>query len=246
MPPITTHRESRAWYGQPAQEVLKELATTADGLGSEEAARRLLANGANELKEGRRESSIRIFLGHFKSLIIWMLLAAGVVSALLGGRLDAVVILAIVVLNNAIGFYQELKAEKSIAALKSLTAPQARVGRDGRVISIPAAGIVTGDLLVLAAGDQVAADARLLETASLIRAVHDLGQSRRRRCARGSPGRGHGRTGTRRRMTVRALYVAENRYEVTGEGYGPDGEVRFGSGRKRSPVIRGMPASPSS
>jgi P-type Ca2+ transporter type 2C len=90
-----------------------------------------------------------------------------VISGLLGERVDAIAILAIVVLNAVIGFYQEFNAERSIAALKNMTAPQAKVRRDGEVTSIPASGIVTGDIITLEAGDLVAADARLLEAASL-------------------------------------------------------------------------------
>ena len=86
---------------------------------------------------------------------------------MLGEAVDAIAILAIVVLNAVIGFYQEFNAEKSIAALKKMTAPQAKVWRDGQVTSIPAAGIVAGDILVLEAGDLVASDARLLSAASL-------------------------------------------------------------------------------
>ena len=119
------------------------------------------------MTEGKRISPLQMFLGQFKSLIIWILIAAGVVSAVLGEGLDAIAILAIVVLNAAIGFYQEFNAEKSIAALKKMTAPLAKVQRDGQVTSIPASGIVAGDILALEAGDLVAADARLLEAASL-------------------------------------------------------------------------------
>jgi Ca2+-transporting ATPase len=132
-----------------------------------EAAQRLAADGPNELKEGKRISPLQIFLRQFKSLIIWILIAAGVISGVLGERVDAIAILAIVVLNAVIGFYQEFSAEKSIAALKKMTAPRAKVQREGKVISIPAAGIVAGDILALEAGDLVAADARLLEAASL-------------------------------------------------------------------------------
>ena len=166
-PAIAEQPKGKAWHSQSAEEVLAQLASTADGLSSQEAAQRLAADGPNELKEGKRISPLQIFLGQFKSLIIWILIAAGVISGLLGEVVDAIAILAIVVLNAVIGFYQEFNAEKSIAALKKMTAPQAKVRRDGQVTSIPASGIVAGDILALEAGDLVAADARLLEAASL-------------------------------------------------------------------------------
>lgn len=137
------------------------------GLSSAEAARRLAADGPNELKEGPRVTALQLLLGQFKSLIVWLLIVAGVVSGALGETQDAVAILAIVVLNAAIGFAQEYNAEKSIAALKKLSAPRAKVRRDGRTDSVPTSGVVVGDILVLEAGDLVAADARLLEAASL-------------------------------------------------------------------------------
>ena len=147
--------------------MLAHLGSTATGLSAREAAQRLENSGPNELKEGKPISPLQIFLGQFKSLIIWILIAAGIISGLLGEVIDCLAILAIVVLNAVIGFYQEFKAEKSIAALKKLTAPQAKVRRDGQVISIPASGIVVGDILALESGDLIAADARLLEAASL-------------------------------------------------------------------------------
>lgn len=107
-----------------------------------------------------------MFLSQFKSLIIWILLIAGIVSSILGEALDAIAIFAIVILNAVIGFYQEYKAEQSISALKKLTAPQGKVWRDGRVTTIPASGIVVGDIISLEAGDIVVADARLINVAS--------------------------------------------------------------------------------
>ena len=166
-PPIAEHPKGEAWHNRSAEEVLAHLGSSATGLSAQEAAQRLAADGPNELKEGKRISPLQIFLGQFKSLIIWILIAAGVISGVLGEVVDAIAILAIVVLNAVIGFYQEFKAEKSIAALKKMTAPQAKVRRDGQVTSIPASGIVAGDILALEAGDLVAADARLLEAASL-------------------------------------------------------------------------------
>eukprot|EP01035_Chromulina_nebulosa_P037174 gene37174-50153_t len=156
-----------SWHHESAEDALAKLGATAQGLSVAEAASRLTAQGPNELRAGPRVSPFQIFLRQFKSLLIWILIVAGVISGVLGEAVDAIAILAIVVLNAVIGFYQEWNAEKSIAALKQLTAPQAKVRRDGQVTSLPAAGLVTGDILLLAAGDLVAADARLLTAASL-------------------------------------------------------------------------------
>jgi P-type Ca2+ transporter type 2C len=155
-----------AWHNQSAKDVLTQLDSSADGLSSQEAVQRLATDGANEIKEGKRISPVQIFLGQFKSILVWILIVAGVISGVLGEMVDAIAILAIVVLNAAIGFYQEFNAEKSIEALKKMTAPQAKVRRDGLVTSIPASGIVIGDILMLETGDLVAADARLLEATS--------------------------------------------------------------------------------
>ncbi len=164
---IDTRPKSKDWHSQSSEDVLTQLGSSAAGLSAQEAAQRLATDGANEIKEGKRISPVQIFLGQFKSILIWILVAAGVVSGVLGEMVDAIAILAIVVLNAVIGFYQEFNAEKSIAALKKMTAPQAKVRRDGQVTSIPASGIVAGDILTLEAGDMVAADARLMEAASL-------------------------------------------------------------------------------
>lgn len=163
----TAPRDGEAWHSQSADDVLAKLGSATAGLSATEAAKRLAANGPNELTEGKRISPWQIFLGQFKSLIIWILIVAGVISGVLGEVVDAIAILAIVILNAVIGFYQEFNAEKSIAALKKMTAPQAKVRRDGQVTLIPAANVVTGDIVELEAGDLVAADARLLTAASL-------------------------------------------------------------------------------
>jgi Ca2+-transporting ATPase len=145
----TEQPEGKAWHSQSAEDVLTQFGSSATGLSAREAAQRLAADGPNELKEGKRISLLQIFIGQFKSLLIWILISAGVISGVLGEMVDAIAILAIVALNAVIGFYQEFKAEKSIAALKKLTAPQATVRRDGQVTSIPASGIVAGDILAL-------------------------------------------------------------------------------------------------
>jgi len=166
-PAIAAQPKGNAWHSQSAEEVLAQLVSVATGLSAPEAARRLAANGPNELREGKPISPLHMFLAQFKSLIIWVLIAAAVISGLLGERVDAIAILTVVILNAVIGFYQEFKAEKSIAALKKMTSPHATVRRDGQVTSIPASGVVAGDILALEAGDLVTADARLLEAASL-------------------------------------------------------------------------------
>jgi P-type Ca2+ transporter type 2C len=157
----------RVWHNQPSEVVMKHLGSNPAGLSSEEAAKRLLADGPNELPEGRRISPFQILLSQFKSLIVWILIVAGIISGVLGEAIDAIAILAIVVLNAIIGFYQEYHAEKSIAALRQMTAPQAKVRRAGQIASIPASDIVAGDILALEAGDLIAADGRLLTAASL-------------------------------------------------------------------------------
>lgn len=166
--PVSADPHVKPWHRQTAEEVLAQLGASNTGLSAKVAARRLDSDGPNELKEGEGISPFRIFLSQFNSLLIWILIAAGIISGVLGEMTDAIAILAIVVLNAVIGFYQEFNAEKSIAALKSMTAPQAKVRRDGQVMVIPASEVVVGDILALEAGDLVAADARLLVAASLM------------------------------------------------------------------------------
>lgn len=133
------------------------------GLTSADAARRLAEVGPNELGVKSERSAWRLLFGQFNSPVIWLLFAACVVSALVGEIVDAAAIGAIVVINGLIGFFQEYRAEKAVLALRAMTAPRARVVRDGRTQVIAATAVVPGDLLVLEAGDVVAADARLFE-----------------------------------------------------------------------------------
>ncbi|MBP6671660.1 MAG: cation-translocating P-type ATPase, partial [Bacteroidetes bacterium] len=162
-----TNPDATQWHQRSVADILNELGSTDAGLSAAEAAVRLAANGPNELHEGKRIGPWMIFLRQFKSVIIWVLIAAGVMSYFLGETVDAAAILTIVLLNAVIGFVQEYNSERSIAALKKMTAPQANVKRGGTVSSIAAVHIVQGDILVLAAGDLVPADARLLNVASL-------------------------------------------------------------------------------
>ncbi|MCR4409177.1 MAG: calcium-translocating P-type ATPase, SERCA-type [Candidatus Saccharicenans sp.] len=132
------------------------------GLSSEQAAASLEKYGPNQLQEAPSRSPLAVFFDQFKSFLIWVLIGAAIVSGFLGEWVDALAIIAIVILNAVLGFVQEFRAEKSLAALKKMAAPMARVIRDGELKQIPAREIVPGDLLELEAGDHVAADARVV------------------------------------------------------------------------------------
>jgi Ca2+-transporting ATPase len=159
---------NRPWHAMPLEQVALELGSSiAAGLAESEAAARLEREGPNEIRKAERESPLAMFLRQFASVVIWVLIAAAVVSVALGERLDGIAIIAIVVLNAVVGFVQEYRAEQAVAALSKLTAPRARVIRGGQSHVVPAAAVVRGDLLVLAEGDLVAADARVVEAAML-------------------------------------------------------------------------------
>ena len=156
------------WHAASVEDTAHRLGTDPkQGLAAEEAARRLAVDGPNELRRGSEISPLAIFAQQFRSLVIWVLIGASVVSAALGELVDGTAILAIVVLNAAIGFFQEYRAERAVAALARLAAPRARVVRGGASALVPACEVVRGDLLILDAGDLVAADARLLESSEL-------------------------------------------------------------------------------
>lgn len=157
-----------AWHQQSISEVVSQLATDVErGLTDETVATRLASYGANKLRKGKRFSAFSIFISQFKSLVIWVLIGAAIVSALLGETTDGIAIIAIVILNAVIGFFQEYRAEKAAAALANLTAPHCRVVRNGHSKVITSAEVVPGDILLLEGGDLVAADARLIEASVL-------------------------------------------------------------------------------
>jgi Ca2+-transporting ATPase len=159
---------SQAWHALPESDVADALsADTARGLTTDEATGRLDRFGPNRLPE-ERASSWRIRLtAQFTQLLVILLVAAAVVSAAIGDRLDAVAIGAIVVMNGMIGFIQEARAGRALDSLRAMSTPLATVLRDERVSQIDATKVVPGDVLVVSAGETVAADARLFEEASL-------------------------------------------------------------------------------
>ena len=150
-----------------AVEVLAAVRSSPQGLGSAEARRRLEHSGPNALVATRPRSPFELFLAQFSEFMILVLLAAAMVSGLIGEVADAVAIVAILVVNAAVGFVQEYGAQRAMEALRSLAAPAAAVLRDGRITTIPAAELVSGDVVQLEAGGLVPADLRLLQAVRL-------------------------------------------------------------------------------
>lgn len=156
------------WHTLSSDEVVARLGVdAASGLLDAEAARRLGTYGSNVIAEPRRRSVVRMLLGQFTDFMVLVLLAAAVVAGPVGELQDAAAIAAIVGLNGLLGFVQEYRAERAVLALKALAAPHARVRRAGVVHTLPSAGLVPGDVVVLAAGDAVPADLRLVECVQL-------------------------------------------------------------------------------
>ncbi|GGH84599.1 Ca2+-transporting ATPase [Pullulanibacillus pueri] len=157
------------WYQMENKKI--EEATHSDienGLTSAESRERLRQNGPNEIADSGKRSPIMILLTQFKDFMVIVLLAATVLSGLLGEYLDAIAIILIVMLNGILGFIQERKAEKSLDALRELSAPMATVLRDKEWQTIPAKELVVGDMIKISSGDRVSADIRLIETHGLL------------------------------------------------------------------------------
>ncbi|MBI5398166.1 calcium-translocating P-type ATPase, SERCA-type, partial [Candidatus Woesearchaeota archaeon] len=155
------------WPTLPLDLVYKNLKTSPQGLSSIDAAQRLQVHGENTLIEKPPESPITVFLREFNSPVIWVLLGATVISLFINEWVDAVVIGVILVLNAILGFIQEMKAEKSIEALKKMVSLHTIVLRDSKKVSVDAKNIVPGDVLVLETGAKIPADARIIEAVNL-------------------------------------------------------------------------------
>ncbi len=156
------------WHALPIGEVIEELQVDPGcGLSAAEVDRRRRQHGANEIAEQRQRPPWRMFLGQFTDFMILVLIAAAAISGAVGEVIDAVAIIVIVVLNGVIGFVQEYRAERAVAALKRMAAPTASVHRDGAPRTVAAADLVPGDIVLLAAGNIVPADLRLLEAVRL-------------------------------------------------------------------------------
>ena len=158
--------KKRIWE-KTQMELFRELGCRAEGLTAAEAGARLETCGPNELRSGGKKSVARVFLEQFRDFLVVILILAAAVSAALGDGESALVILAVITMNAVLGTVQTVKAAASLDSLKRMSAPTAKVLRDGHVVQIPGREVVPGDVVVLEAGDSVCADGRLLESASL-------------------------------------------------------------------------------
>lgn len=157
----------KEWYQQTKEEILSQFQVTEQGLTFSQAEKILAEKGENVLEEGKRKSTLQVFLEQFCDLLVVILIIAALISMVSGNVESTVVILAVIILNAILGTVQHAKAEKSLDSLKSLSSPNAKVLRDGQKVEIPSAKVVPGDILYLEAGDLVVADGRILENYSL-------------------------------------------------------------------------------
>jgi len=158
---------SESWHVENAKTVFDSLETTPDGLSKEEAGNRLAEHGPNRLPEARANGPLIRFFYQFHNVLIYVLIAASAVTAMLGHWVDASVILGVVLINAVIGFIQEGKAENALRAIRQMLSPNAMVMRDGRQMTIPAEELVPGDIVLLQSGDKVPADLRLFRVKGL-------------------------------------------------------------------------------
>ena len=157
----------KEWYQMHEDEVLEALGSDANGLSSEKAETLLKTHGENVLRETKKKSVWRVFAEQFADLLVIILIIAAIISMISGNVESTIVIFAVITMNAILGTVQHEKAEKSLASLKTLSAPKAKVLRGGVKGEIPSAQVVKGDILLLEAGDMVTADGRILESYSL-------------------------------------------------------------------------------
>jgi len=156
-----------AWHALGAEQVLRDLKVHEEGLTTVEAEKRVEHYGPNQLREAPRPGFLAMLWDQLNNFVVILLIVASVISALLGDYVEAIAIMAIVVLNAVLGIIQEQRAEQALAALKKLAAPEAQVMRDGSRKSVPAYNLVPGDIVFLEAGNFIPADLRLLEAVNL-------------------------------------------------------------------------------
>jgi len=157
----------RSWHTESTNTVLESFETSSNGLSKEEAINRLEKHGPNRLPEVKTRGPLMRFLFQFHNVLIYVLIAASAVTAMLGHWIDASVILGVVIINAMIGFVQEGKAENALRAIRQMLSPNAMVLRNGKQSSIPAEELIPGDVVLLQSGDKVPADLRLIRVKGL-------------------------------------------------------------------------------
>ena len=157
----------KEFYRFSAEELFNDFNTGIQGLDEPRIERMRTQYGANELAEAEKLSPIMVFLSQFNDFLIWILIVAALLSGILGKYESTIVIVVVVLINAMLGTIQHLKAEESLAALKSLSAPKAKVLRNGETLTIDSKDVVVGDIMIIEAGDFVSADGRLISSFSL-------------------------------------------------------------------------------
>ncbi|OJU27020.1 MAG: carbonate dehydratase [Alphaproteobacteria bacterium 64-6] len=157
----------KPWHALPAETAITDLASAREGLGNTEAAARLQRHGPNALPVGARKSLLTRFLLQFHNVLIYVMIVGATITVALGHYVDTAVILAVIIINAIIGVIQENKAEAALDAIRDMISPRASVLREGHRVSINAADLVPGDVLLLEAGDRVTADIRLIKARNL-------------------------------------------------------------------------------
>ena len=155
------------FYKMPYEEVLQQCNSQITGLSHENVSKQRETYGSNQLEESKRVSPFIVFFSQFKDFLVIILMVAAIVSAIMGKLESTVVIVAVLILNALLGTMQHIKAEQSIKSLRALSSPNSKVLREGNVCEIPSSEVVVGDILIVEAGDFIAADARLIESNSL-------------------------------------------------------------------------------
>ena len=155
------------YYLEKKAQIEKDLNSGPQGLSADEATSRYQQYGPNALEESKKQTTFQVFISQFKDLMVIILIVAALISACMGDIESTLVILVVLILNAVLGTIQHIKAEKSLASLKSLSSPTAKVFRDGQRIEIPSEQVVPGDVMTIEAGDMVVADGRILDIHSL-------------------------------------------------------------------------------
>ena len=234
--------KEKALWEKNRMELFRELDCGEEGLTAAQSAERLKRYGPNELQVGVRKSTLRIFLEQFADFLVIILILAAAVSAVLGDVESMLVILAVITMNAVLGTVQTVKAAASLDSLKRMSAPTAKVLRDGRMVQVPGREVVPGDVVLLEAGDAICADGRLLECASLKCAESALTGESLPVEKDMAPIEGEVPLGDRRNMVFSGCFVTYGRgkFLVTGTGMGTEmGRIAAllkSTGEKKTPL----------